>query len=118
VAATFGRGKRARLEHQENPHWDGDKFAKSCAGCHTTAVNPDTQAFSTVSIDCYSCHGAVGTEHATEPELMPLAKARKDSPAAVTSICASCHVRFGKSRSTGLPYPANYVPGDNLFQDF
>ena len=49
---------------------------------------------------------------------MPLAKARKDSPAAVTSICASCHVRFGKSKSSGLPYPTNFVAGDNLFKDF
>ena len=43
---------------------------------------------------------------------------RKDSPAAVSSICGSCHIRFGKSKSTGLPYPANFVAGDNLFKDF
>ncbi len=49
---------------------------------------------------------------------MPLAKARKDSPAVVTSICASCHVRFGKSKASGLPYPTNFVAGDNLFRDF
>ena len=36
----------------------------------------------------------------------------------VTSICAQCHVRTGKSRSTGLPYPNNFVAGDNLFRDF
>ena len=49
---------------------------------------------------------------------MPLSKKRKDSPAVVTSICAQCHVRFGKSKSTGLPYPNNFVAGDNLFRDF
>ena len=50
---------------------------------------------------------------------MPLAKARKDSPAAVTShLRQSCHVRFGKSKSSGLPYPTNFVAGDNLFKDF
>jgi predicted CXXCH cytochrome family protein len=25
---------------------------------------------------------------------------------------------MGRARSTGLPYPNNFVPGDNLFQDF
>ena len=49
---------------------------------------------------------------------MPLAKKRHDSAAAVTSICAQCHVRFGKSKSSGLPYPNNFVAGDNLFKDF
>ena len=49
---------------------------------------------------------------------MPLAKKRHDSPAAVTSICAQCHIRFGKSKSSGLPYPNNFVAGDNLFKDF
>jgi predicted CXXCH cytochrome family protein len=36
----------------------------------------------------------------------------------ITSTCASCHLRGGKSRSTGLPFPNNFVAGDNLFQDF
>ena len=36
----------------------------------------------------------------------------------ITSICAQCHLRLGKSRSTGLPYPNNFIAGDNLFQDY
>ncbi len=118
VKATFGRGRRARLEATEKLQWDADAFALQCAGCHATAVDPETHAFATVSLDCYACHGDAPAEHANEPELMPLAKARHDSPAAVTSICASCHVRFGKSKSTGLPYATNFVAGDNLFKDF
>lgn len=47
-----------------------------------------------------------------------LAPGRDDSPDVVTSICAQCHVRTGRSRSTGLPYPNQFVPGDNLFRDF
>ena len=43
---------------------------------------------------------------------------RRDDVRAITSICAQCHVRFGKSRSTGLPYANNFIAGDNLFQDF
>ena len=118
VQAEFGRGRRARLKDSEHPKWDAEVFATQCAGCHATAVDPELQAYSTVSLDCYACHGDAPAEHANEPELMPLAKARKDSPEAVTSICASCHIRFGKSKTTGLPYPTNFVAGDNLFKDF
>ncbi len=116
--ATFGRGRRARLTHADNPHWDGESFALQCAGCHTTAVNPETNAFATVSLDCYTCHGDATEEHANDPTLISLAEAREDPPAVVISICASCHVRSGTSKSTGLPYPNNFVAGDNLFKDF
>lgn len=118
VEAAFGRGRRARLDHADMPKWDTETFAEKCAGCHTTAYDSEAKAFAAVSLDCYTCHGDAPAEHANDPKLMALAKARKDSPAAVTSICASCHVRFGKSRSTGLPFPNNFVAGDNLFKDF
>jgi hypothetical protein len=118
VVAEFGRGKRARLVSKDQPHWDDKTFATACAGCHTTGVDPKTHAFSAPYIDCFSCHGDATEEHSNDPTLMPLAKARKDSPAVVTSICASCHVRFGKSKATGLAYPTNFVAGDNLFKDF
>jgi len=116
--AGFGRGSRARLSDTQDAKWDSETFAKACAGCHATAVDPQTQAYSTVSLDCFACHGDATEEHANDPALMPLAKARKDSAAAVSSICGSCHIRHGKSKSTGLPYPNNFVAGDNLFKDF
>jgi hypothetical protein len=118
VVANFGRGRRARLDVAGKPAWDTETFAKECAGCHTTAVDSHTQAYAALSLDCYSCHGDAPADHANDARLMPLAKARTDSPAAVISICASCHVRNGKSKSTGLPYPNNFVAGDNLFKDF
>jgi nitrate/TMAO reductase-like tetraheme cytochrome c subunit len=46
-----------------------------------------------------------------------LSKKRRDDARVVASICAQCHLRESKSRSTGLPYPNNFVAGDNLFQD-
>lgn len=116
--AVHGRGRRFHLTHAEQPTWDETIFAQRCAGCHTTGVDPDTLAFVTPSLDCYVCHGDADVEHANDPKLMPLAKARNDSPAVITSICAQCHVRFGKSKSTGLPFPNNFVAGDNLFRDF
>jgi hypothetical protein len=116
--ASFGRGKRARLEATDNPRWDSEVFALECAGCHTTGVDPESHAFSAPYLDCFACHGEAPAEHANDSKLMPLAKARKDSPAVVTSICGSCHIRFGKSKATGLPYPTNFVAGDNLFKDY
>src|SRR5690606_27231872 len=83
-----------------------------------TGVDPQTTAFTAVPIDCFSCHGDAPLEHSNDASLMPLAKARHDPPEVVIGICAQCHVRFGKSRATGRPYPANFVAGDNLFKDF
>jgi len=116
--AVLGRTRRAKLEGAADASWDGETFAQKCAGCHATAVDPKTHAFVMPSIDCFSCHGDAPDDHANDPKLMPLAKTRGDSPAVVTSICASCHIRFGKSKATGLPYPTNFVAGDNLFRDF
>ncbi|MBX3413762.1 MAG: cytochrome c3 family protein [Pirellulales bacterium] len=119
VGAHAGRaGGRFRLAHGENPHWDSEQFNVRCAGCHTTAVDPADQSFATVSLDCFACHGDAPVEHANDATLMPLAKKRKDSPQVVTSLCGSCHIRFGKSRASGLPFPTNFVAGDNLFRDF
>jgi hypothetical protein len=115
--ATPGRGSRWRL-HAASAEWDTTRFAQGCVGCHCTAVEPDTHAFLVASIDCYACHGAAPLEHSTDTKLMPLAHARHDAPRVVTSICAQCHIRFGKSKSSGLPYPNNFVADDNLFKDF
>jgi hypothetical protein len=113
------RGDKAgKLMNLERPHWDAARFAHSCAGCHTTAVDPKDKAFAAVSLDCFTCHGDVPAEHAKKPELAHLSPKRKDEVRVVTSICAQCHVRTGKSKETGLPYPTNFVAGDNLFRDF
>jgi hypothetical protein len=80
-------------------------------------VNARTRQFAAYSIDCYACHGVVDLEHSNEPARVLLAK--KNRPArTVTAICGQCHLRGGRSHSTGLPYPANYVPGDDLFSDW
>jgi hypothetical protein len=102
----------------DKPVWDKDKFANRCAGCHATGVDPKAKTFSTFSLDCYVCHGAVDLEHTNNTSLVWLSKKRKSDVLAVTSICASCHLREGKSKLSGLPYANNFVAGDNLFQDF
>ncbi len=102
----------------DKPHWDGSAFAAGCAGCHATAVDPATKRFAVVALDCYTCHGVVPEEHGKDTRLAYLSKKRNDPARVVTSICASCHVRTGRSKATGLPYPDNFVAGDNLFRDF
>src|SRR5262245_53985142 len=100
------------------PSWNKEEFADRCAGCHTTGIDSKAKTFAGFGIDCYACHGDVTLDHTNDTSLMWLSKKRRDDTRAITSICAQCHVRFGKSRSTGLPYANNFIAGDNLFRDF
>jgi hypothetical protein len=103
--------------------WDGERFATRCAGCHATAVDPVTHTFAAFGLDCYTCHGNVSLDHTKDRTIVWWSAARRNETAfesvqAMTSICAQCHLRGGRSRSTGLPYPATFIAGDNLFRDF
>jgi hypothetical protein len=107
----------------EKPAWDATTFANRCAGCHATAVDAKTKTFAAFGLDCVTCHGAVTLDHTNDTSLMWWSQKRRNSTrfedvAAMTSICAQCHLRGGQSRSTGLPYPNGFVAGDNLFKDF
>ncbi|MCI0664360.1 MAG: hypothetical protein L0220_25155 [Acidobacteria bacterium] len=117
--AILGETMQAvKLSGSQKPDWDNDKFANRCAGCHATAVDSSTRVFSQFGLDCYACHGVVDLNHSNDISLILLSKKRRNDPKVITSICAQCHLREGKSRSTGLPYPDNFVAGDNLFRDF
>ncbi len=119
VRANKGRGRRWRLHGDiDAPQWDTEIFAQQCSGCHATGVDSSDGTFITVAHDCYVCHGDGPLEHANEPELMPLAAAREDAPREIAGICGQCHIRFGRSRTSGRPYPNTFVAGDNLFRDF
>lgn len=98
--------------------WDKDAFALRCAGCHATAVDPQTHAFSTSSLDCYTCHGVAPENHPNDISLVWFSTRHSKNPRQIVSICGQCHLRGGKSRSSGLPYPNNFVAGDDLFHDF
>ena len=100
------------------PSWDRDRFANRCAGCHTTGIDASTKSFSAFGLDCYTCHGVVDLNHTSGTSLIFLSKKRRSDARAITSTCAQCHLRIAKSRSTRLPYPNNFVAGDNLFQDY
>ena len=103
---------------KEKLSWDKAKFGNNCAGCHATGIDAKTKSFAAFGLDCYVCHGDVNLEHSNDTRLMILSKQRRHEAELITSTCAQCHLREGKSKSTGLPYPNNFIPGDNLFQDF
>jgi hypothetical protein len=111
-------GTDGKLVSTQRPHWDSRTFGSRCAGCHASGVDSAKQMFSAISLDCFVCHGEPPENHTTEGQLVWLSPKRKDSAAVVTSICAQCHLRTGRSQSSGLPYANNFVAGDNLFRDF
>lgn len=101
-----------------NRKWETGKFENQCAGCHTTGVNATTRAYTAIGLDCYTCHGVVDLEHTGDTSKIFLSKKRRMDALAIASTCAQCHLRGGKSRSTGLPYANTFVPGDDLFKDY
>jgi hypothetical protein len=116
--ALGSEGRASTWINTENPSWDKLRFADRCAGCHTTGVDPATKSFSEFGLDCYSCHGVVNLDHTKDTSLIFLSKKQRGDARAITVTCAQCHLRMGKSKSSGLPYPNNFVVGDNLFQDY
>jgi hypothetical protein len=115
---SVGLDQEGMVREAQKPHWDTTQFAVACAGCHATGVDPSSHAFSVPALDCFTCHGEATLNHSKDSTLIYLARKRHDPARVVTCICAQCHVRTGRSRSRGLPYPNNFVAGDNLFRDF
>jgi len=111
-------GADGRLAQLEQPQWDSRIFGARCAGCHATAVDSAKQTFAAVSLDCFVCHAEPPEKHTTDGSLAILSPRRREAAAAVTSVCAQCHLRGGVSTSSGLPYANSFVAGDNLFRDF
>ncbi len=102
-----------------NKAWDSTAFTDRCTGCHNTGIDAKTGSFSSFGIDCYACHGVVDLNHSNDTSLIWLSKKNKADLKAVTSTCAQCHLReSAKSKSTGKPWPNNFVIGDNLWQDY
>ena len=116
-ATPKSAAKQQRLTHAEHPRWDAAKFGKNCAGCHASGLDSRTDAFTAVSLDCFTCHGDITLEHTRDSRKALLAKQRHDPPRVVVSICGQCHIRSGRSRSTGRRFANNFVAGDNLFRD-
>ena len=111
-------GNSGKLTGTDTPHWNKQLFGKSCAGCHASGVDAKTESVTAVSLECFTCHGVVQLEHSKDASKAIHSKKRKDPARVVVSICGQCHIRTGKSRSTGRPHANHFVAGDNLFRDF
>ena len=111
------KGEGALVEAGER-RWNSKQFSRECAGCHATGFDSSALRFMDISIDCYACHGDVDRSHANDPKRVFLAASRSDSARILSSACAQCHARGGRSRSTKLPFPNNFIAGGDLFVDF
>ncbi len=116
--AVLDQDRNVHWEALDNARWESGKFETKSAGCHATGVDSKTHAYSAIGHDCYTCHGVVDLEHSTDRSKIFLSKKRRTDALAITSTCAQCHLRGGTSATTGLPYPDNFVPGDNLFRNY
>jgi hypothetical protein len=102
------------LRAADGSGWDNSKFALRCAGCHTSGIDPQAHPFTVAGISCDRCHGAVPREHTGDKKLVRFSSLYPKDPKEVISVCGQCHLRGGRSKSTGLPYPA----GADLLADF
>lgn len=111
-----GYGKLDLLTRTDPPGWQSGKFNQQCAGCHATAVDPKTLSYRAIGLDCYTCHGVVDLEHTNDTSKIFLSKKRRTDALAITSTCAACHLRGGKSRLNDVPYPVGFIAGQDLFK--
>ena len=116
LVATIDGGK-VTWSNTGAPGWDRDKFGDRCGGCHSAAFDSRKKTFANFSLECYSCHGQVPLEHSNDTSKVRYSKKWKPEPRDIISACGSCHIRQGRSATTGRPYPNNFVSGDNLFLD-
>jgi hypothetical protein len=116
LSTAFSR-RDGQLKNHDSPAWQTSAFADRCAGCHATAVETKSRAFAAISLDCFTCHGDVPLEHTKDVSRVLLSSQNAEARQ-VISLCGQCHLRGGKSKSTGRPYPNTFVAGDNLFRDF
>jgi nitrate/TMAO reductase-like tetraheme cytochrome c subunit len=100
------------------PVWKADQFSNDCIGCHMTGVDAKTLTPFESFVGCETCHGPHNPEHTNASVFLPFARKAKTPAEAIASTCGSCHLRGGQSRSTGRPFPNNFVAGDNLFKDY
>jgi hypothetical protein len=110
-----GYGKFDLLS-RDGKTWDKQAFALRCAGCHTTAVDPQTHAFSTSSLDCYTCHGVAPENHPNDTSLIWFSKKHSKDPKQIVSICGQCHLRGGKSKIERPSLPQQLRGGRRSFR--
>jgi len=119
VLSASWNARKKKIDHATDSSWDDAVFGERCAGCHAAGVDSKTKAFTTPSLDCFSCHGNVSLDHTRQKAPIHLAvKKPHSSPREEISICGQCHLRGGRSTSTGRPFTNHFVAGDNLLLDY
>jgi hypothetical protein len=107
--------KEVTLHHPGR--WRDLPWESGCAGCHVTGFRADDHGFLELGVGCEECHGP-SKRHLTEPVPGTSLSFKDSSAAEEVSVCASCHLQGGRSRSTGLKLPPHYLAGGLLFDDY
>jgi hypothetical protein len=107
--------KEVTLHHPDE--WRTLPWEGGCAGCHVTGFRAEDQGFLEFGVGCEECHGPAA-EHATTALPGNVLSFKKSSAADEVTVCASCHLQGGLSRSTGLKLPPHYRAGGPLFDDY
>lgn len=91
----------------------GDDWLKSCAGCHTTGYDPQTEKYAELGIGCEACHGPA-SEHIKSPNKNTIPV--NGSEALAADICGQCHTNGSSPEVDGktYPYPISYTIGSQL----
>jgi len=101
------RGKQWNLSYWREMDW-----MKSCAGCHTTGLNPFLGRYVAEGIACEACHGP-GRAHALSGRPSDIVNPGKLTESRRAMICMSCHTT-GHDPTGEFRFPVGYVPGADL----
>ncbi len=107
----------AAWSHLHEDDWDRLTWERGCAACHTTGFSSDSLDYHEAGIGCEACHGP-GSRHGTYEDRGGMIAFAALPAAREVTLCGSCHLQGGTSRSTGLNFPKNYLAGDDLFADY
>lgn len=99
--------------------WKNLSWERGCGGCHSTGFSSASLRYKDMSVGCEACHGPSSRhgDFGGPGGMAGFEKARVTAREEVT-VCASCHLQGGRSRSSGLSFAADYEPGRDLFTDY
>ena len=97
--------------------WRDKPWESYCAGCHVTGFRAEDHGFLEYGVGCEECHGPA-QEHANTAVPWGVLSFTDSSAEQEVTVCASCHLQGGESKSTGLKLAPAYRAGGELFDDY